>query len=1175
MAITPNKNLELVSSKEQVKSKKDQMLENLKLEMLKDLTLDDKLIKRSFVMDRISEARKDKEFPTLIHFWGNTIKINEKKKYPLRIEKYKNAAGNEEALKQLDKELAEEIVLDYGNMIEFSSTETFEGKTAEQEAKNSFERLNKNAKYEKKIELIKKTDWEITHFVIKRTEAQIKELERAERAYEALHGAEATEPVVEQEPSQTVAQWPQQGVPTLQKAPITQETMKNELINLWTQLKNMRIGETTDLTMPDGKIIRLQKKDQYGWICLFNQVPGFDEYIDKDHYVVQNGNKSYISYVSNEALWKFLWIPEGQKMLPPHKEQLLLPPHIGDEEPIEDEKEIGAVVEHTATISDTTQITRAIAEREAGEKLRKIYKNTARYKPRSWPTKAGLFLGRWYIKDHYTRKYMKMKWGMQRDPNLVKWADRHAMELENKFNENIDKVGVIDEANYPETYKEIQILKDKLIQGAIDEGHFKDDFKSIIEDKTLDASNPVSKIIEANDIQQMSSNVVEDVLAFRDHQKLVKEITRYMFQHPALTANDPVEERNFDIFSRNKIVEYFKTYQKNPAFLKTLNIRLDDADAMKKLSNYQAHQGSLTMIAKQTMMLKVQILTKGEEAYDVKQEVKWWRGAMTTAGNRLDKPISDTSRFGKWLEKHPFAKNAFWTLRGITKLGAMITPALLLAPLGPLAAPIWAGSMALIATYIKKHAHYNKEHIGYQRNQANNLMENRKEREKLMNEINKMNPATRFMLYHFGLGKKARDVRQFRDYVTTTHDQLENSKTLADKMDKLLKKPQLTNTEPRQLEDLIGQALARLNFHKKTGQNFLGSENKDEAEKEYQTIYRLVLTGAMRLDKKLDEFETTRTYKREMDLINNGTGDKPNEIGYQKSRKRFKYRQTEKSLLGAAKAWGLAFGLSYLATHLASTDASSHTVSDKGNVGDNFMLGKHELASDNNVYTQSKDFFANPNAWHQTINFQYGGGTDATQVVSWHLTQSEYLTKVADIQNEIMQMTNISTATKTNIINQIHNKPREQVRAEKGFTNDYLQGMRCVEGLEQTAKALNDSWVNAATITLNPAYNGSVYDIVGQTYNNAGERVVQGALEYSQTIVTPENIIPIPIPGYMNTFKRADGDEDENRKNNNDYGQWRTTRSPAPKVNKQSDTNQSGRRRSGNTEETRFTNANN
>jgi len=44
--------------------------------------------------------------------------------------------------------------------------------------------------------------------------------------------------------------------------------------------------------------------------------------------------------------------------------------------------------------------------------------------------------------------------------------------------------------------------------------------------------------------------------------------------------------------------------------LKTLNIKFDDKDAMKKLSNYQAHNGALTMIAKQTMMLKVQILAK-------------------------------------------------------------------------------------------------------------------------------------------------------------------------------------------------------------------------------------------------------------------------------------------------------------------------------------------------------------------------------------------------------------------------------------------------------------------------------------------------------------------------------------------------------------------------------------
>lgn len=68
----------------------------------------------------------------------------------------------------------------------------------------------------------------------------------------------------------------------------------------------------------------------------------------------------------------------------------------------------------------------------------------------------------------------------------------------------------------------------------------------------------------------------------------------------------------------------------------------------------------------------------------------------------------------------------------------------------------------------------------------------------------------------------------------------------------------------------------------------------------------------------------------------------------------------------------MAFGLSYLATSLASSKATTHTTSDQVNVGDNFMLGKHELAGDNNVYTTSKEFFQNPNAGHQTINFQYG-----------------------------------------------------------------------------------------------------------------------------------------------------------------------------------------------------------
>jgi len=59
----------------------------------------------------------------------------------------------------------------------------------------------------------------------------------------------------------------------------------------------------------------------------------------------------------------------------------------------------------------------------------------------------------------------------------------------------------------------------------------------------------------------------------------------------------------------------------------------------------------------------------------------------------------------------------------------MITPALLLAPMGPLAIASGAGGMAFVKTLFKKYSHYNKEHIGYQRNQAVNLVKNTEKRE--------------------------------------------------------------------------------------------------------------------------------------------------------------------------------------------------------------------------------------------------------------------------------------------------------------------------------------------------------------------------------------------------------------------------------------------------------------
>ena len=105
-----------------------------------------------------------------------------------------------------------------------------------------------------------------------------------------------------------------------------------------------------------------------------------------------------------------------------------------------------------------------------------------------------------------------MKAGMQRDENLVKGADRHEMELANKFNDSITQVGLIDEEKYPETYKEIQIIANQLEKGSMKPDDFKKEFKDIIEDESLDQSapstaksdwKPLKSIIKENEIEQM------------------------------------------------------------------------------------------------------------------------------------------------------------------------------------------------------------------------------------------------------------------------------------------------------------------------------------------------------------------------------------------------------------------------------------------------------------------------------------------------------------------------------------------------------------------------------------------------------------------------------------------------------------------------------------------------
>jgi hypothetical protein len=207
MTTEKNKNLEVVSSKEQVKSKKDQMLEKIKLNMIESLKIDEKLIKRNTFAKDIEKARGNDIFPKEVEFLGKIIKIEEKKgPYKDLVAKYKeiqagtlsfDGMSKEDMIKEVDKELAEQITLNKNKMIEFSSTE-IEKTVLEEEAKKSFKRLEKNKTYKEKIELIKKRNGDETLFVIKRTKKQLDEIARIEKAYEEVHGTTEEIPIEEE-----------------------------------------------------------------------------------------------------------------------------------------------------------------------------------------------------------------------------------------------------------------------------------------------------------------------------------------------------------------------------------------------------------------------------------------------------------------------------------------------------------------------------------------------------------------------------------------------------------------------------------------------------------------------------------------------------------------------------------------------------------------------------------------------------------------------------------------------------------------------------------------------------------------------------------------------------------------------------------------------------------------
>ena len=792
--------------------------------------------------------------------------------------------------------------------------------------------------------------------------------------------------------------------------------------------------------------------------------------------------------------------------------------------------------ERQATISNVDQVNRAIAEREADEELRERYKNVG------WNIfdRANLFLRRKFIKDKIVNKKMRWKSGIDWRESGQSAAHRHQIEKQENLADNLNALVDIDKDNYPETRANLDKLINDVIWSkdsvppwtGIDDSNFQTQFEDILKksgevfDKkkpwtaTIADWKPISEIIKSNNLKSLSTNILMQAKQFQAHQKMVYGIRQHVKSNP--TEPDDA----FDTWCRREIGKYIDTYDDIPDFLnqlkksswETLSLDKDDIKILKW------HEGALDAIQSRSMKYRLQILDGWSEAYSVKKE--WWR--LTKAWRRFDNPTANS----KFFKKHPNLKESLWWILWGVKIWAMVAPWLLLASFGPFAVAGWVSGMSAITTLLKKKSHYESEHRSYQRMQATNLTDYRNKRANLANEV-------AWMKWYEGRfwWKKKRIRDQYNDYVLTTQDQLSLTNTLVTNIKTYLNKwTILSSSEKDELGKLLSDWLARLDYHKETGQNFLWSDDPTLAEKEYKKLQNAIIWWMLRLkitDKDLRENMPYVTYyKTAKNTIENwtDTGKEYNNQWYLKAKNRFSRRSRKKAWVWAIKAWAISAWLSYLASSLASWANTTTTTTEN--------LDGHvdKVWWEYNLWDVQEHLFVswdvNP-AMNDVIN------SSTLEISKWSLYSSvdaarcsaEFWAKqLAQAQADLAStLSNPIISGNSDLVSAINNYVADATT--KIWTIPWLSAWnhdlaiaRAIEAAKEwILEPIISSWntnIKVPDVTcLSWTDWGISTSVVSQSYRNMGIMSLDYIQKWAETVVEhTARAIPIPTPGRSNTF---------------------------------------------------------
>lgn len=565
--------------------------------------------------------------------------------------------------------------------------------------------------------------------------------------------------------------------------------------------------------------------------------------------------------------------PWPQKILPRHKEQLALDPHIEDDDPIPPPPPPPPITqkkERTATISNVESVHLEEANHRAEELARKEYEalgklNLFDAKTRKARERMKTFALRSLRRQQRRNRHLSsVKWNVDLTREDVVFAsDRHEMESSDG-----DWNGAITRRLTNHQNPDIDLLCKTFLTTNMLDRDFETKFNNILR---LDPT--VTAIIGNNNMDYLASNILLKLKNEKAEYTMVDEISKLLVTGTTYNAT------NFQTQLNTITGKYFTETKKNyPNYIQKILDNINDPIEINKIIKHQ--QGLLNEDVK-TLQMQLQLLDNTTGAYEI---------------NNKDKERWFWYKFGAWMDRHPYLTVGWSILAGtwILATGWLI---------GWVA---WAATATwLIATKIgmmtaaKKASHYTKEQKGQEKRLTHGL---NIEKQAMDNIKTVMNNAPWYSW------RKYKAKRQFKLYQESTQKNVADTTRLTEFINRFVAIPgALPPTEEAALRNYLSNGLARVDYYKKTGHNFVASQDKTKVEIDMRNLYTAITQWAEKLG---TDIATIRWNTQYTSLVGDLTTD------YDTSMENFKTQRRNLELkygiwAGMLYAW-TAVGLQYV-----------------------------------------------------------------------------------------------------------------------------------------------------------------------------------------------------------------------------------------------------------------------